>query len=129
MTSQMIGVTETGWFNPGVNPPPFDMKLLLMVAGLRTDDSRHTSEAYTEVLTAYVQKTGPNDYYSDITQFDELISDGGKAFLAYRFELKNEDGFVFDWCSDSIVAWAYYPIGIVQTAVAVKNSRQAAAMA
>ena len=104
------------------------MKLLLMVAGLRTDDSRHTSEAYTEVLTAYVQKTGPNDYYSDITQFDELISDGGKAFLGYRFALKNEDGILFDWCSDSIVAWAYYPLGIAQTAVTVKNAWQAAAV-
>ena len=29
MASQLIGTTETGWFNPGVNPPPFDMKLLL----------------------------------------------------------------------------------------------------
>ena len=30
MASQLIGTTKTGWFNPGVNPPPFDMKLLVL---------------------------------------------------------------------------------------------------
>ena len=26
MASQLIGITETGWFNPGANPPPADLR-------------------------------------------------------------------------------------------------------
>ena len=59
MASQLIGTTETGWFNPGVNPPPFDMKLLLMVAGSRSEDCGRTFEPYTVVMTAYVQQQWP----------------------------------------------------------------------
>ena len=33
---------------------------------------------------------------------------------------------MLDWYSDSIVAWAYYPLGIAQTAVNVERERQAA---
>ena len=58
MASQLIGTTETGWFNPGVNPPPFDMKLLLMVAGSHSEDCGKTFEPYTVVMTAYVQQQG-----------------------------------------------------------------------
>ena len=65
MASQLIGTTETGWFNPGVNPPPFDMKLLLMVAGSRSEDCGRTFEPYTVVMTAYVKQQGPGDEYDD----------------------------------------------------------------
>ena len=47
-------------------------------------------------------------------------------FLDFQFDLKDEDGEVLDWCSDSIVAWAYYPLGFAQTAVNVERERQAA---
>ena len=40
--------------------------------------------------------------------------------------VSDEDGEVLDWYSDSIVAWAYYPLGIAQTAVNVERERQAA---
>jgi len=33
---------------------------------------------------------------------------------------------VLDWYSDSMVAWAYYPLGIAQTAWNVERERQAA---
>jgi hypothetical protein len=33
---------------------------------------------------------------------------------------------VLDWYSDSIVAWAYYPLRIAQTAVNVERERQVA---
>ena len=50
----------------------------------------------------------------------------GKYKLGDSFNLKDEDGEVLDWYSDSIVAWAYYPLGIAQTAVNVERERQAA---
>jgi hypothetical protein len=117
MASQLIGTTETSWFNPGVNPPPFDMKLLLMVAGSRSEDCGRTYETYTQVMTAYVQKTGPGDEYDDEPAYDEFMGCGANEFLGFQFYLKDEDGEVLDWYSDSIVAWAYYPLGIAQTAV------------
>lgn len=44
MASQLIGTTETGWFNPGVNPPPFDMKLLLTKIYLAMDQAALPSQ-------------------------------------------------------------------------------------
>lgn len=126
MASQLIGTTETVWFNPGVNPPPFDMKLLLMVAGSRSEDCGRTFEPYTVVMTAYVQQQGPGDEYDDEPAFDEYMSGDQTDFLDFQFDLKDEDGEVLDWYSDSIVAWAYYPLGIAQTAVNVERERQAA---
>ena len=126
MASQLIGTTETGWFNPGVNPPPFDMKLLLMVAGSRSEDCGRTFEPYTVVMTAYVQQQGPGDEYDDETAFDEYMSGDQTDFLDFQFDLKDDEGEVLDWYSDSIVAWAYYPLGIAQTAVNVERERQAA---
>lgn len=125
MESQMIGMTETGWFNPGVNPPPFEMKLLLMVAGSRSNDCGRTFETYTEVLTGYVQEEGPGDAYDDITAHDEYIAGDKADFLDFQFYLKDENGEELDWYSDSIVTWAYYPLGIAQTAVNVEQERQA----
>ena len=126
MASQLIGTTETGWFNPGVNPPPFDMKLLLMVTGSRSEDCGRTFEPYTVVMTAYVQQQGPGDEYDDEAAFDEYMAGDQTDFLDFQFDLKDEDGEVLDWYSDSIVAWAYYPLGIAQTAVNVERERQAA---
>lgn len=126
MASQMIGMTEIGWFNPGVNPPPFDMKLLLMVAGSRSDDCGQTFEAYTKVMTAYVKQRGPGDEYDDEPAFDEFMSGDHTDFLNFQFYLNDEDGEELDWYSDSIVAWAYYPLGLAQTAVNVERERQAA---
>lgn len=126
MASQLIGTTETGWFNPGVNPPPFDMKLLLMVAGSRSKDCGRTFEPYTVVMTAYVQQQGPGDEYDDEPAFDEYMSGDQTDFLDFQFDLKDDDGEVLDWYSDSIVAWAYYPLGIAQTAVNVERERQSA---
>ena len=126
MASQLIGTTETGWFNPGANPPPFDMKLLLMVAGSRSEDCGRTFEPYTVVMTAYVQQQGPGDEYDDEPAFDEYMAGDQTDFLDFQFNLKDEDGEVLDWDSDSIVAWTYYPLGIAQTAVNVERERQAA---
>ena len=126
MTSNIIGLAEIGWFNPGVNPPPFDMKLLLMVAGSRSEDCGRSFETYTMVMTAYVQQQGPGDEYDDEPAFDEYMSGDQTDFLDFQFNLKDEDGEVLDWYSDSIVAWAYYPILISQTAVNTALARQAA---
>ena len=126
MASQLIGTTETGWFNPGANPPPFDMKLLLMVAGSRSEDCGRTFEPYTVVMTAYVQQQGPGDEYDDEPAFDEYMAGDQTDFLDFQFNLKDEDGEVLDWYSDSIVAWAYYPLGIAQTAVNVERELLAA---
>lgn len=76
MASQLIGTTETGWFNTGVSPPPFDTKLLLMVAGSRSEDCGRTFEPYTVVMTAYVKQQGPCDEYDDEPAFDEYMSGG-----------------------------------------------------
>jgi len=128
LTSQMIGAAEIGWFNPGVKAPPFETKLMLMVAGSRSDDCCKTFEVYTEVVTARVQEAGPGDDYDDVTAHAEFIAGEGTEFLEYQFYLKNEAGDELDWYSDSIVAWAYYPLGIAQAAVDVERERQARAI-
>lgn len=66
----------------------------------------------------------PGDEY-DEPAFDEYMSGDKTDFLDFQFYLKDEDGEVLDWYSDSIVAWAYYPLGIAQTAVNVERERQA----
>lgn len=100
------------------------MKLLLMVAGSRSDDCCQTFEYYTLVMTAYVQQQSPGDEYVDEPAFDEYMAGDKTDFLDFQFLLKDEDGEVLDWCSENIVAWAYYPIGIAQTAVDVERERQ-----
>ena len=126
MTSQMIGLAEIGWFNPGVNPPPFETKLLLMVADSRSNDCGRTFETYTEVLTGSVQESGPGDEYDDQTAHEGFIAGEKDEFLEYQFFIHTENGDESDWYSDSIVAWAYYPLGISQTAVNTELARQAA---
>ena len=128
MTSQLIGIIKTNWFNPETNPPPFNIKLLLMVAGSRSEDCGRTFEDYTEVKTAYVQQQGPGDEYDEEPAFDEYMSGDQTDFLDFQFDLKGEDGEVLDWYSDNIVAWAYYPLRIAQTAMNVERDRQAALM-
>ena len=39
-----------------------------------------------------------------------------------------DDGETLDWYSDSIIAWAYYPLGVAQTAFDIEKARQAAAV-
>ena len=126
MTSQMIGSVEIGWFNPGVNPPPFETKLLLMVAGSRSNDCGRTFEAFTEVITGSVQESGPGDEYDYQTAHEEFIAGEKDEFLEYQFFIHTENGDESDWYSDAIVAWAYYPLGIAQTAVNVEQARQIA---
>lgn len=43
-------------------------------------------------------------------------------------DLKDDDGETLDWYSDSIIAWAYYPLGVAQTAFEIEKARQAAAV-
>lgn len=126
MRPKMIGPVELGWFNPGVNPPPFETKLLLMVAGSRSNDCCRTFEAYTEVLTGSVQESGPGDEYDDVSAHEEFIAGEKDEFLEYQFFIHAENGDELDWYSDAIVAWAYYPLGIAHTAVKVEQARQAA---
>ncbi len=124
MTSHMIGSMETDWFNPAINPPPFEEKLLLLVAGSRSNDCCRTYETYTEILTAYVQETGPGDAYDDETAHEEYISGDKTDFLDFQFDLQDENGGDLDWYSDSIIAWAYYPIDIAEAAIAIEQKRQ-----
>jgi hypothetical protein len=84
------------------------MKLLLMVAGSRSDDCGRTFEPYTVVITACIQQQGPGDEYDDEQAFDEYMAGDQTDFLEFQFNLKDEDGEVLDWYSDSIVAWAYF---------------------
>lgn len=128
MSNQIIGTTEIAWFNPSVTPPPFGMKLLVMVAGSRSEDCGRTFEPYTVVLTAYVQTTSPSDEYDDISALDEFEAGNRKVFLDFQFDLKDDDGETLDWYSDSIIAWAYYPLGVAQTAFEIEKARQAAAV-
>ena len=124
--SQLIGITEVDWFNPSVNPPPFNAKLLVMVAGSRSDGFGRPLEPYTEVITAYVQRQGPGDEYDDEPAFDEYMAGDQTDFLDFQFYLIDVDGETLYWFSDAIVSWAYYPSGIAQTAVNVERERQAA---
>jgi len=126
MTDNLICSTEIGWFNPSKNPPPFDMKLLVMVAGNRSDDGGFTWEPYTQVLTATVKQTGPSDEYDDVTTIDEYLAGDRKDFMNFQFDLEDADGNnIEDWWTDSIIAWAYYPLAAAQIAVELEKQRQA----
>lgn len=125
MQPQMIGDSVIGWFNPVVNPPPFEMKLLLMVAGMRSNNCGLTFEPYTEVITASVQEYSPADEGSDCSEFEEYVAGDKADFLDFQFFLKDDRaGDEFDWYSDSIVAWAYYPLGIAQAAINEAERRE-----
>ena len=123
MTSQSIGIHEICWFSPEINPPPFETKLLLMVAGSRSDDCGGTFEVYTDVFTGLVQTTGPGDEYDDKTAHEEYISGDKTDFLDFQFYLQAENGDESDFYSDSIVAWAYYPLEVAKTAINVERDR------
>lgn len=128
MNKQVIGSHETAWFNPAILRPPFNMKLLLMVAGSRSEDCGRTFEIYTAVLTASVQKTSPSDEYDDTTAIDEFEAGDRTDFMEYQFHLHDHEGEVLDWYSDSIVAWAYYPVRVGQEAVELERARHASAL-
>lgn len=128
VSGQIIESTVISWFDPGVYPPPFDRKLLLMVAGWRSDACGGMFEPYTVVLTAYVQTSGPDDAYNGVSTLDEFEAGGREGFLDFQFNLKSDDGETLDWYSDSIIAWAYYPLNVEQTAFEVEKARQAAAV-
>lgn len=124
MVSKVISANEMDWFNPGVVPPPFETKLLLMLAGTRSNDACRTYEAYTEVVTGYVQESGPSDDSADVTAHDEYIAGDHADFLSFQFFIKGENGDESDWYSDSIVAWAEYPLNVERIAVATERKRQ-----
>lgn len=126
MTSQIISNTDIAWFNPSVNPPPFDMKLLLMMAGSRSKDAGRSWEPYTIVITGRVTERGSSDEYEDGLTIDEYLAGDASDFLDFQFCLADDDGEELDdWWSDSIVAWAYYPLGAGQLAIDIERKRQA----
>jgi hypothetical protein len=124
----IIGKTETAWVNPAIMPPPFDMKLLLMVGGSISDDCGRTWQRYTHVFAASIRTTSPGDAYDDITAIDEYLAGDRTDFLQYQFYLLGGDEApIDDWCSDSIIAWAYYPLGVAQLAVDAHVERERSA--
>ena len=96
------------------------------MAGSRSEGLRRTFEPYTVVMTATFQQQGPGDEVRRRTAFDEYMSGDQTDFSTSSSHLKDDEGEVLDWYSDSIVAWAYYPLGIAQTAVNVERERRAA---
>lgn len=119
-----LAKVEIAWFNPALLAPPFDMKLLLMVAGSRSTDAGKSWEPYTLVLTGYVKQTSPSDEDDDSLAIDEFQSSATANFLDYQFDLHDDDGNqIDDWWSDGIVAWAYYPLAAGQAAIDASNAR------
>ena len=119
-----LAKVEIAWFNPALLAPPFDMKLLLMVAGSRSTDAGKHWEAYTQVMTGYVKQTSPSDEYEDSLAVDEFQASATANFLDYQFDLHDEDGnAIDDWWSDGIVAWAYYPLAAGQAAIDASKAR------
>lgn len=119
-----LAKVEIAWFNPALLAPPFDMKLLLMVAGSRSTDAGKSWEAYTQVMTGYVKQTSPNDEFDDNLEAAEFQDSPTANFLDYQFDLHDEDGNVIDdWWSDGIVAWAYYPLAAGQAAIDASKAR------
>lgn len=119
-----LAKVEIGWFNPALLAPPFDMKLLLMVAGSRSTDAGKSWEAYTQMMTGYVKQTSPNDEFDDNLAAAEFQDSPTANFLDYQFDLHDEDGNVIDdWWSDGIVAWAYYPLAAGQAAIDASKAR------
>lgn len=113
-----IATSSITWNDPAKRPPPFDTKLLLMVAGTRTDDCCRTWHPYTVVLTGKVSRKGPGDEYDEPTAIDEYLAGDPADFLEFQFDLVDEDdNELDDWYSDAIVAWAYYPLAAAQMAV------------
>lgn len=119
-----LAKVEIAWFNPALLAPPFDMKLLLMVAGSKSEDAGKSWEDYTLVLTGYVKQTSPSDECEDELAVDEFQASATASFLDYQFDLHDDDGNpIEDWWSDGIVAWAYYPIGAGQAAIDASKAR------
>lgn len=126
MTSPLIATTEIGWFNPTVSPPPFDMKLLVMLAGSRSDDAGRSFTPYTVVMTAKVTQIGPGDDLDDTLAIDDFWAGNAADYLDFQFYLEDDDGMeIDDWYSDAIVAWAYYPLHVAQDAIEIERKRQA----
>lgn len=121
-----LAKTEIAWFNPAKLPPPFDMKLLLMVAGSTSHDAGKTWDAYTLILTGEVLKTSPSDEYEDISAYDEWMASDQTQYGDFQFELSDGTSSITDgledWLSDSIVAWAYYPLAVGQAAIDASKS-------
>ena len=111
--------TEQTWFNPATNPPPFDLLIWVILAGIRTNDCGQTWETYTQVNSVKVLTTGPGDEYDDISAHDEFMAGDQSDFLEFQFDLEDygsEDQM--DWYSDAIVAWAYHPFNAVHEMMA-----------
>lgn len=122
----IIATTEIAWFDPSKHPPPFDMKLMLMMAGNRSNDAGRSWQPYTVVMTGRVAQRGPSDEYDDELTIDAYRAGDSREFMDYQFCLEDDDGEELDdWWSDSIVAWAYYPLGVGQQAIDIERQRQA----
>jgi hypothetical protein len=121
---------EIAWFNPAKLPPPFDMKLLLMVAGSTSHDAGQTWNAYTLILTGEVLKTSPSDEHEDASAYDEWMASDQTQYGDFQFELSDGTSSITDgledWLSDSIVAWAYYPVAAGQAAIDASKKAMAA---
>lgn len=125
--SDIIGTTGITWFDPSKHPPPFNIRLLLMVAGSTSEDAGRTWEAYTNIITAKISRVGSTDEYGLDPAIDDYEAGPRDDFLEYQFMLTDDDGNeIEDWYSDGMVAWAYYPLGVAQDAVRVSNERQKA---
>jgi len=114
------------WFNPSVECPPFGQKLLLMLAGSRSNDAGRSFKPYTVVLTAKVTQRGTSDEYEDTLTIDDFAAGDRAEYLDFQFYLEDEDGMeIDDWYSDAIVAWACYPEEVAKTAIEIESKRQA----
>lgn len=123
-----IASETINWYHPAQHPPPFDKKLLVMMAGTQTNDAGRTWQPYTQVITASIQKTGPGDEYDDTTALEDFLAGDKTDFLDYQFDMTDGEGNeIEDWWSDSIIAWAHYPAEPARVALETEKKRQAAA--
>ena len=98
--------TDLTWFDPSTTPPPFNVRLLAMLAGFKLTKGgkvKHTTVVHTVVIT----KAG--EVECEYTLYSAYVDAGEKDFNQYPFVMLDDDGEEMCRTSDSIVFWAHYP--------------------
>lgn len=109
--------TEIQWRNPANDVPPFDEKIIVMLAG-SIKEGLSPWRGYTVIETVSVSKASPNDDDDVNETYRDFVEEGKVNFDDFQFYLLDNDGDESDWYSDQIVMWAHYPAELEALALA-----------
>ena len=102
------------WFRPDEVSPPFNIKILMMMASQTSHDAGRTYHTTTEIITGMIADYGEDD--PEI--LEDFLKDVPANFREYQFcILTGPFEEVSDFYSDDIIAWAYYPVDVETAAL------------